>query len=128
MPLVISTLRALRTLRDDAQFKALAFLAMVAMVSGTVFYWLVEGLRLLDSFYFSVMTLTTVGYGDFSPETDVGKLFTAFYALTGIGIMLTFVTRVAGQAVVSHADQKAARHARKHPDEVAEPIDRRRAA
>jgi voltage-gated potassium channel len=127
MPLVISTLCGLRTLRDDAQFRALAFLATVAIASGTVFYWLVEDLRLLDSFYFSTMTLATVGYGDFSPKTDLGKLFTVFYALIGIGIMLSFVTRVAGQAVVSRADEHAARLARKRVDAV-EPIDRKRAA
>ena len=126
MPLVISTLRGLKALRDDAQFRALAFLATVAIASGTVFYWIVEGLRLLDAFYFSTMTLTTVGYGDFSPETDVGKLFTAFYALIGIGIMLSFVTRVAGQAVIARADDHAARAARKQAG--VEPIDRKRAA
>lgn len=128
MPLVISTLRGLRTLRDDAQFRALAFLATVAIASGTIFYWVVEDLRLLDSFYFSTMTLATVGYGDFSPKTDLGKLFTVFYALIGIGIMLSFVTRVAGQAVISRADEHATRIARKQADEDVEPIDRKRAA
>ena len=43
-----------------------------------------EDLRLLDSFYFSVVTLATVGYGDFTPQTDAGKLFTAVYVLVGI--------------------------------------------
>jgi Ion channel len=42
-----------------------------------------------------VITLTTIGYGDFAPETDAGKLFTAVYALVGVGILLAFVTTVA---------------------------------
>jgi voltage-gated potassium channel len=98
MPLlVLSMLRAIWTLRRDPQFVSLAFLAGVAIVSGTGFYSLVEGMRLVDAFYFSVVTLTTVGYGDFAPQTDAGKLFTALYALVGIGILLAFVTTLAGK-------------------------------
>jgi voltage-gated potassium channel len=104
MPLFVHTWRALRSLRHDHHFRALAFLAFVALTTGTIFYWLVEGWRLVDSLYFSAATLTTVGYGDFSPQTDAGKLFTVVYVLVGVGVMLAFVTRVAGQAVQSRAD------------------------
>src|ERR687897_3385175 len=98
MPLLVfSALRAIWALRRDPQFVSLALLAAVAIVSGTAFYSLVEGLRFVDALYFSVVTLTTVGYGDFAPQTDVGKLFTAVYVLVGIGILLTFVTTIAGQ-------------------------------
>ena len=99
MPLlVLSMVRAIWTLRHDRQFASLALLASVAIISGTGFYSLVEGLRLVDALYFSVVTLTTVGYGDFAPQTDVGKLFTAVYVLVGVGILLAFVTTVATKA------------------------------
>ena len=99
MPLlVLSMVRAIWTLRHDRQFASLALLASVAIISGTGFYSLVEGLRLVDALYFSVVTLTTVGYGDFAPQTDVGKLFTAVYVLVGVGILLAFVTTVAAKA------------------------------
>ena len=52
----------------------------------------------LDSLYFSVTTLTTVGYGDFFPKTDAGKMFTIFYILAGVGILLGFVNAVAIRA------------------------------
>jgi voltage-gated potassium channel Kch len=98
MPLLVfSALRAIWALRRDPQFVSLALLAAVAIVSGTAFYSLVEGLRFVDALYFSVVTLTTVGYGDFAPETDVGKLFTAVYVLVGIGILLTFITTLAAK-------------------------------
>jgi voltage-gated potassium channel len=113
MPLFLHTWRALRSLRHDHHFRALAFLAAVALTTGTVFYWLVEGWRLVDSLYFSAATLTTVGYGDFSPQTDAGKLFTVVYVLVGVGVMLAFITRVAGQAVQSRAEQ----HERRDVDE-----------
>lgn len=98
MPLLIlGMLRAFWALRREPQFLSLALLTAIAIASGTAFYSLVEGLGLVDAFYFSVVTLTTVGYGDFAPQTDVGKLFTAVYVLVGIGILLTFVTTIAGQ-------------------------------
>jgi voltage-gated potassium channel Kch len=98
MPLLVfSAFRAIWTLRRDPQFVSLALLATIAIISGTGFYSLVEGLRVVDAFYFSVVTLTTVGYGDLAPETDAGKLFTAVYVLVGIGILLAFVTTVAAK-------------------------------
>lgn len=57
---------------------------------GTVFYHTYEGFTLIDSFYFSVVTLATVGYGDIYPVTDIGKLFTAVYIVIGIGILIAF--------------------------------------
>jgi voltage-gated potassium channel len=99
MPLLILTaLRAIWALRRDPQFASLGLLAVIAIVSGTGFYSLVEGLRVVDALYFSVVTLTTVGYGDFAPQTDAGKLFTAVYVLVGVGILLAFVTTVATKA------------------------------
>ena len=71
---------------------------MIAIISGTGFYSIVEGLRFVDALYFSVVTLTTVGYGDFAPQTDAGKLFTAVYVLVGVGIVLAFITTVAAKA------------------------------
>jgi voltage-gated potassium channel Kch len=63
---------------------------------GTVFYHYSEGWSLVDSFYFSTITLTTIGYGDIAPTTDSSKIFTAFYAIFGIGLMLYFVRSVIG--------------------------------
>lgn len=99
MPLLIfGMLRATWALRREPQFVSLALLTLIAIASGTAFYSLVEGLRFVDALYFSVVTLTTVGYGDFAPQTDAGKLFTALYVLVGVGILLAFVTTVAARA------------------------------
>lgn len=73
--------------------------ASVVVGIGTVFYRFVEDLAWLDSLYFSVITLTTVGYGDFSPVTSTGKVFTMFYVLAGIGIFVALVTEI-GQHLV----------------------------
>lgn len=61
--------------------------AFIILGLGAVFYHFVEGFSWLDSFYFCTITLTTIGYGDFSPKTPLGKLFTIPYAIMGIGIL-----------------------------------------
>ncbi|XKQ12708.1 potassium channel family protein [Enterococcus faecalis] len=54
-----------------------------------------EKLSPLDSLYLSFMTLTTIGYGDVHPVTDLGKIFTMVYATVGLGIMAMFISVVA---------------------------------
>jgi voltage-gated potassium channel len=70
--LLVNAFRAIRSLRRDPRFVSLGSLAFAAIASGTVFYWLVEDLSPVDSLYFSVMTLATVGYGDYAPQTVAG--------------------------------------------------------
>jgi voltage-gated potassium channel Kch len=49
----------------------------------------------VDAFYFSVTTLTTVGLGDLSPTTTLGKLFTVVYIFAGLSLVLGFIETVA---------------------------------
>jgi voltage-gated potassium channel len=82
------------------QFRSLVALAAVSLTSGTLFFSVVEGWSLVDAFYFSATTLTTVGFGEPAPTTAVGKLFTVFYIFVGIGIILTFVNAMAEISLV----------------------------
>jgi len=54
------------------------------MLAGTVAYHFLEHLSLFDSLYLTVITLTTIGYGDVFPRTTPGRVFTIFLALGGI--------------------------------------------
>lgn len=74
-----------------------AFVIVVILLAiGTFYYSAAEGWSYIDSFYFSTITLTTIGFGDFSPTTPAAKLFTSIYALLGIGVMLYILSSVIG--------------------------------
>jgi voltage-gated potassium channel len=79
----------------DPQFQALGIAVLILIIAGTIFYSNVEHWRALDSFYFSVVTLATVGYGDFTPHTDLGKIFTVIYIFIGVGTLVSFITLLA---------------------------------
>lgn len=78
----------------DEEYRDLLLTTLFVIALGTVSYHFLEGWSWIDSAYFSVITLTTIGYGDFSPQTDGGKIFTIFYIVVGIGIILSFVNTV----------------------------------
>merc|ERR1719453_724636 len=62
--------------------------AVVTYLSiGIVVMCIAEGWSFIDSFYFSVTTLTTVGYGDLLPTTDGSKIFIMFFVFIGIGLV-----------------------------------------
>lgn len=83
-----------RALRDP-HARMLMMLSAFLIGIATTFYHLVEGWRLIDALYFSVVTLATVGYGDFVPQTDLGKLFTIGYLLCGVGLFVSAAAAVA---------------------------------
>ncbi len=78
---------------------ALVGLTFSIIVTGTYFYHKVEHFDYIDAFYFSIITLTTVGYGDLHPVTDTGKIFTVFYILIGIGILVAFIDALSQRMV-----------------------------
>ena len=82
-----------RVFRDRmVQGILIAIIAIIA--AGCVFYQLVEGWSLVDSFYFCIASLTTVGYGDIAPETTAGKLFTSFYIVSGVALFAAAGTTI----------------------------------
>jgi hypothetical protein len=95
----VGRFRPLRTMflldvLQDRESRPIFFWAASALVVGTLAYHWLEGWSLLDSLYFSVITLATVGYGDFVPTTPVARIFTILYVINGISILLALLDRI----------------------------------
>jgi len=79
----------------DLELGFLSLFVIAILAIGTVFYHFIENWSWIDSLYFSVITLTTVGFGDFVPTSPLSKIFTIGYIIVGIGIILGFINIVA---------------------------------
>src|SRR6266702_7211551 len=73
---------------------SLALLAAV-VACGTLGYVIIERYPLLDAIYMTVITLTTVGYGEVHPLSPAGRVFTIGLIAVGLGT----VTAVIGSAI-----------------------------
>jgi hypothetical protein len=89
----IQSLFLIDIIQDPDSRPALLYAAGTLLAGVIVYHWL-EGWSFLDCLYFCVITLATVGYGDLTPTTPVGRLFTIFYVINGIAILLAFFDRV----------------------------------
>lgn len=92
--------------RDDAEFRALAVLLIILLMGGTLFYWQVQNWSILDSIYFCVMSISTIGYGDFVPTTPVSKAFTIVFVISGIGLFASFVGKLVALRMNNYAQRK----------------------
>ncbi len=86
---LLSKLLFLDVFADPSTRPMLIYVALILLVGATLYHWL-EGWDWIDSFYFVVVTLTTIGYGDFTPTTPLTKVITIFYGINGVIVLLTF--------------------------------------
>lgn len=94
-------------------FRIAGLFTIVVLAGGTVFYHFIEKLSYVDALYFSVITLTTVGYGDISPQTQIGKLFTVGYVLVGIAIIGTFANLLLKRSMAKRHESQRKKQAEK---------------
>jgi voltage-gated potassium channel len=96
--------RALAAVWRDPETKALPVAAGALVLTGTIFYWRFEDWTIIEALYFCVVTLTTVGYGDFSPTSAGTQIFTIVYILTGFGVLVALLTAVAEKYLTQKAE------------------------
>jgi hypothetical protein len=75
------------------------------VIIGTVVMHQIEAWSWISSFYFSVTTLATVGYGDLHPSHDASRLFVAFYVIAGVTIALNAMA-IVGRNYLAFMEQR----------------------
>ncbi len=108
---------AVKHAAEEETFAAVIGAAIALVIVGTGAYSLGEGWNVVDGFYFAVCTLTTSSIADpnLTLTSEALKIFTAFYVLTGIGILVELARQLGVGFVKARAEHSAARHAR-HED------------
>ncbi len=69
-------------------------LVFIVVTTATTFFHYVEGWAWIDAYYFTVVTLSTVGYGDITPKTDVGKIGATILIFVGLGVFALAVQQI----------------------------------
>src|SRR5436853_340737 len=72
------------TSASPRKFLITLLIPVVLVMLGTLGYQFLEGLNVADAMYLTIMTLTTVGYGDIVPHTQAGRFFTMALVLSGV--------------------------------------------
>lgn len=81
--------------------RVIAILSTLAgiILGGTVFFRHVEGWSWIDSYFFTVVTLSTVGYGSLVPATVLGKIGTTVFIFVGLGVFAVAIQQFGTYAV-----------------------------
>ncbi len=86
---------------------SLAALMVVLLISvGTIGYMYLEQLEFIDALYMTVITITTVGFREVAPPTDMGKIFTIFLIFFSVGIIGYTITNVSRLFLDGHFQQR----------------------
>ena len=67
---------------------------IVVIITGVLGYYYIEEWSWVDSFYMTIITISTVGFGEPFPLSVEGKIFTTFIIFFGVGIMAYFLSRL----------------------------------
>jgi hypothetical protein len=119
---------ALRYAVREEDFVTVFGAGVTLVLIGTVSYALGERWNVVDAFYFAVATLTTTSVSDPDLVLDQPwmKVFTVFYLLIGIGILVEILRRLGIAFVAVRAQGPTARAAgtdaaaeRREPDQGA---------
>lgn len=60
---------------------------IILFIYGVVGSYFIMKLNFIDSVYYSVITMATVGYGDYIPKTGIQKMFATTLALSGVALL-----------------------------------------
>ena len=93
---------------QEPEFRGLSIVLASWLALGTIIYSVNEDWSVVESFYFCVMTLTTIGYGDYTPTDWTMQLYTTMYAALGIGFFVALDAKLVQVAFSTQKDDPRA--------------------
>ena len=94
----------------ESRFRLQVFMVVFLSILfvGTLGLMFIEGLSPWDAFYFTIVTIATVGYGDISPVTPAGKILAVIIIIAGVGTFLGVVAN-ASEMLLNRREQRIRR-------------------
>jgi voltage-gated potassium channel len=71
------------------------FLLFSIIVIGTAGYSAIEHMTLFDSFYMTLITISTVGFSEIAPLSQIGRILTIFIIVSGISLLTYTLGQIA---------------------------------
>lgn len=98
----LATAGSLARVARDPDTRNILTASGLLLLSGMVLFRFIEDLGWLDALYFSFITLSTIGFGDITPTTELGKVVTIVYSIAGLGILAALIN-----AIASHGPRRS---------------------
>lgn len=89
----------------SSKFATAITMLLTWVMLGTIAFYVFEDWSLIDSFYFSVVTLTTIGFGDLVPTSDLTRLLASIYILTGVSAVLASLTVIGNEVIQQYQNR-----------------------
>jgi voltage-gated potassium channel len=130
---VLRLLRLVRLLRLAALAKSVfsldgvryaGFLAVLTAVAGAEAFRAVEGIPTGEALYWSLSTITTVGYGDVTPQTEEGRIIAVTVMLVGIGFAAVLTGAIAQRFIASEEPDMSEAELRERLEDIAARLER----
>ena len=95
----------------------------VIIILGIIIYGILGSIFIMklgicDSFYYTIITIATVGFGDITPTTPLQKIFSATLALAGVGLLAYILTIIISSVTENLQDIRSGRHMEKRLAEM----------
>lgn len=79
-----------------------ALTILTLIVGGTIIFHYLEDWSWTDSFYFTGVSLLTIGYGDLVPTTNLSKILVVFFGFASVGLVFYFVSLIGENVAELH--------------------------
>lgn len=81
-------------IRKSAPILSLAYIVAGIVIVSTGGFMVIEGYNISDAFYMTVITVSTVGFGEVKPLSESGRMFTSFIIITSFGLFAYAISTI----------------------------------